>query len=483
MWNCPKCPGVRRGLSVFTGMVECLCFAGILFGWASLVFILKTQGFFGSFCVNATGINSSQVLDCRGQDEQFSLVFTIASFMNYFVTLLNGFIFDRFGTTVARVYAICLHLMGTLMVAFSTPARAALLFPALSFIAVGGSMLLLTNFQVANLFPNNRSTVITLLNGAFGSSAVVFLIVKLVFEAGISHRASFLFLSACSIIHVLRTVFLLPRHIIPYPLPDHYTFGLTCGKSKKSEESVTFDPQTTDEVQHVNKEPATPEKTFRECVLSRFFLFSVIWLSVIQLRNLQFIGTLNPTLQRLTNGDSSLVSKYTNAFAFTQLCAVLCGPWNGLILDRHKRKPRVEGMSDKEADLRSTVLSLFLTALFSLVFSICATIPVLPLQYFTFVMAVINRAFLYGGLAAFVSVAFPPCHFGKLYGLVLCLGAIFSLLQYACFALVESVLEGDPLYVNIALTLLILFSFIHPLFVFLHCRNLQSQRVKDLEQQ
>ncbi|XP_061756086.1 equilibrative nucleobase transporter 1-like isoform X3 [Nerophis ophidion] len=404
MWNCPKCPGVRRGLSMFTGMVECLCFAGILFGWASLDFILKTQGFFGSFCVNATGINGSQVLDCRGQDEQFSLVFTIASFMINFVTLLNGFIFDRFGTTVARVYAICFHLMGTLMVAFSTPARAALLFPALSFIAVGGSMLLLTNFQVANLFPNNRSTVITLLNGAFDSSPAIFLIIKLVFEAGISLRDSFLFLSACSIIHVLRTVFLLPRLIIPYPLPDHYTFGLTCGKSKKSEESVNFDPQTTDEVQHVNKEPATP------------------------------------------------VSKYTDAFAFTQLCAVLCGPWNGLILDRHKRKPRVKGMSDEEADLRSTVLSLFLTALFSLVFSICATIPVLPLQYFTFVMAVINNAFLYGGLVAFISVAFPPCHFGKLYGLEMCLGAIFSLLQYACFALVESVLEGDPLYVSIVLT-------------------------------
>lgn len=31
------------------------------------------------------------------------------------------------------------------------------------------------------------------------------------------------------------------------------------------------------------------------------------------------------------------MSTYTNAFAFTQLCGVLCAPWNGLILDRHKR--------------------------------------------------------------------------------------------------------------------------------------------------
>ncbi|XP_054648198.1 equilibrative nucleobase transporter 1-like isoform X2 [Dunckerocampus dactyliophorus] len=106
MLMCQKWLGVRRALSLVTGLVECLCFAGIQFGWVSLVFILKTQGFFSSRSVNTTGINGSQVLDCTGQDEQFSLVFTIASFLNTFVTLPNGFIFDRFGTTVARLYGI-----------------------------------------------------------------------------------------------------------------------------------------------------------------------------------------------------------------------------------------------------------------------------------------------------------------------------------------------------------------------------------------
>lgn len=39
------------------------------------------------------------------------------------------------------------------------------------------------------------------------------------------------------------------------------------------------------------------------------------------------------------------MSTYTNAFAFTQLCGVLCAPWNGLILDYHKRNKahRAEG--------------------------------------------------------------------------------------------------------------------------------------------
>lgn len=136
------------------------------------------------------------------------------------------------------------------------------------------------------------------------------------------------------------------------------------------------------------------------------------------------------------------------------------------------------GESEQEVDLRATVLSLFLTALQCLLFSICASTPYLPLQYLTFVLQVLNRSFLYGGNAAFISVAFPSCHFGKLYGLVMALSAVFSLLQYPCFALVK-VLDGDPLYVNIGLTLLSLLAFIHPLSVYLHCRSVSSQRVKN----
>uniref|UniRef100_A0A8C9WXJ3 Solute carrier family 43 member 3b n=1 Tax=Sander lucioperca TaxID=283035 RepID=A0A8C9WXJ3_SANLU len=436
---------VLRCLTFATGLVECLCFAGAVFGWASLVFILKTDGYFSSLCVNTTTVNTTQVLDCSGQDEQLSLVFTIASFMNNFLTLPNGFLFDRF-------------------------ALSNLLFPALSFLAVGGILFLMTNMQVGNLFGSHRSTIITLYNGAFDSSSALFLVIKLLHEAGISLRSSFLFLSACSFIHLLRTFFLLPRVHIPYTLPDHYTYGLSSEQT-----TAKANTQMTEETPFT-KELVKQEKSFRECVMSRFFVWHLLWLSVMQLRHYLFIGTLNPMLQRLTAGEPSLVSQYTNAFAITQLCGVLCAPWNGLIMDRHKGKPRAAGESEQEADLRASGLSLFLTALQCLLFSVCASTPYLPLQYLTFILQVLNRSFLYGGNAAFISVAFPSCHFGKLYGLVMALSAVFSLLQYACFAVVNGPLDGDPLYVNIALTLLSLLAFIHPLSVFLHCRSLASQR-------
>ncbi|KAL7395053.1 hypothetical protein ABVT39_009209 [Epinephelus coioides] len=418
--------------------------------------------------------------DCSGQDEQFSLVFTIASFMFNFLTLPNGFLFDQFGTTVARLFGISLYTTGTLMVAFSTPALSNLMFPALSLLAVGDILFIMTNVQVGNLFGSHRSTIITLYNGAVDSSSALFFVIKLLHESGISFHSSFLFLSACSVIHLVRTFFLLPRDHIPYPLPDVYTYGITCGKSKTlslEQTAANGNVLKMTEETPLNKDvPVTQEKSFRECVMSRFFAWHLLWVSVMQLRHYLFIGTFNPTLQRLTEGEPSLVSQYTNAFAMTQLCGVLCAPWNGLIMDRHKGKPRAEGKTEQEADLQASVLSLFLTALLCVVFSVCATIPYLRLQYLTFILQVINRSFLYGGNAAFVSVAFPSCHFGKLIGLTMALSAVFSLLQYPCFALVNGPLDGDPLYVNIGLTLLILLAFIHPLSVYLHCQRLTSQR-------
>lgn len=109
----------------------------------------------------------------------------------------------------------------------------------------------------------------------------------------------------------------------------------------------------------------------------------------------------------------------------------------------------------------------------------------------------------------FVSVSrFPSCHFGKLYGVVMALSALFSLLQYPCFALVKGLLDGDPLYVstqqiienpihftspgcsyflislypplflqvNIGLTVLGLLAFIHPISVYIHCRRRAKER-------
>ncbi|CDQ99016.1 unnamed protein product [Oncorhynchus mykiss] len=135
-----------------------------------------------------------------------------------------------------------------------------------------------------------------------------------------------------------------------------------------------------------------------------------------------------------------------------------------------------KGETKQEADLRSSSLSLFLTSLQCLLFYVCFSSPLLPLQYLTFILQVLNSAFIYGGHQAFLTIAFPGCHFGKLSGLITSLSAVVLLLQFPVLHLIREFLHGDPIYVNVGLTLLTLLTFIHPLHVHLHCRSLASQR-------
>ncbi|NXB39477.1 S43A3 protein, partial [Eulacestoma nigropectus] len=422
----------KRLGTLLSGLLECGAFCGIIFGWASLVFVLKDLGYFEGLCQpSATpGPNLTQGSDCSRQDEQFSLVFTIGSFMNNFMTFPMGVVFDRFGTTAARLIAISLYTGGTLLVAFSTPEMAVLLFPAMSMLSVGGILLILTNMQVGNLFGNYRSILITLYNGAFDSSSSVFLIVKLLYEHGLSLRAMFLFLAACSAWHLLRTLFLMPRTHIPYPLPPDYDYGLQCrGRSRSYRTYKEKQPPGEAGPEETPLEPpkprgagagkgrgggAAPGTPFRACACSWLFAWHVAWLS---------------------RG------------------GVLCAPGTGLTLDRHKRGkgPRPEGnwALAALADLRSAVLSLVVTVAQCLLFSVFAAVPVLPVQFGTFVLQVISRSFLYGGNAAFLAIAFPPQHFGKLYGLAMALSALVALLQYPCVALVQGPLQGDPFYVSV----------------------------------
>ncbi|XP_066467485.1 equilibrative nucleobase transporter 1 isoform X2 [Tiliqua scincoides] len=495
----------KRLATLISGLVECMCFAGVIFGWASLVYVLKDLRYFRDLCISPVN-QTTNVTDCSAQDEQFSLIFTIGSFMNNFMTFPTGYIFDRFGTTVARLLAISSYTTGTLLIAFSSAATALMLFPALSLLSVGGILLILTNMQVGNLFGKHRSTVITLYNGAFDSSSAVFLVIKLLYERGLSLSHMFLFLSACSAWHLFRTFFLMPRRHIPYPLPSGYTYGVSCQRRSSSyrtyEEKRRPENLGEDEMQDGDSAlregndttqvitgkgdpgtaPSFKEPTFGSfwsCVFSKLFFWHLVWLSVMQLRHYLFIGTFNPMLVQLANKDPDLVSSYTNAFAYTQLCGVLCAPWNGLILDRHKRGRKKDGtsqgVSNSLADLRSCVLSLAITVLQCIAFSICASIPVLPVQYATFILQVLSRSFLYGGNAAFLAIAFPLEHFGKLYGLVMGLSAVVSLLQYPCFALIKGPLKGDAFYVNIGLVVLMLLAFVNPLTVWLECKRRQKK--------
>lgn len=56
-----------RVATLLPGLLECLSFAGVLFGWASLVFVFKTEHYFEELCEpNARLMGNATGLDGKG---------------------------------------------------------------------------------------------------------------------------------------------------------------------------------------------------------------------------------------------------------------------------------------------------------------------------------------------------------------------------------------------------------------------------------
>ncbi|XP_068177273.1 equilibrative nucleobase transporter 1-like [Antennarius striatus] len=297
---------------------------------------------------------------------------------------------------------------------------------------------------------------------------------------------------------LLRTLFLMPRGHIPFPLPENFTYGLGCpggrreqvieeeemqesnvknNKKDKREESETSASHST---LHDSKQEK--EISFRSCLLSWLFLWHLVWMVTNLFCQSHFLAHINPMLEHLTDSDQDLVSHYTNILAIIQLLGILFAPINGLIMDRHNNRLLAPGESKREANLCSSSPALVLTSLQCFLFCVCFTTPVLPLQYLTFVLQVANSVSFYGCHYVFISFAFPSSHFGKLSGTAMSSSALVLLLQFPIQYLIQNQLHGDPLYVNVGVTLVSLLSFCHPLHVSLYCRKLAQQRKTEQEE-
>ena len=99
----------RYYVTFILGIFEMMFFGGITFGWASLVYILKSDGYFSYLCfhqneTNFVGFEENQTsLSCDDQDANLNLVFTIAVFAYQGCMFFCGFLFDKHGTRYTRL--------------------------------------------------------------------------------------------------------------------------------------------------------------------------------------------------------------------------------------------------------------------------------------------------------------------------------------------------------------------------------------------
>jgi len=496
-----------HGISLVTAVIETLFFGGIIFGWSSLSYVLQSENYFGYLCSDSESVNnlhsanstfkedfsnatsapftlSSNAgttvptnIGCKERDEMLQLVFTIASVALSFSTLPNGFMFDKFGTWVSRVIAILLFTCGCVLMAFSSMPNSWLLFPAMCCFSIGGIVLLLTNMQLGNLFGSTRSSIITLLSGALDSSSFVFLLVKLAYESGISLSTIFQFIAMCTIFQWLRTILVMPKMHIPFPLPTGgFKFGLyDCTAPRKKDLKKLNLRESPSDTADEMVNAVIVKQSFSSCICTLKFWTNTMHFSLLQLRNYFFLGTFVTWMAELLPDDNTALGKYINAFGICQFFGVVTAPLNGFLIDGMKHWFSKYSDVDKISSAKAIAVSAFTTSTLAVLFSITVAIPNAGLQYVSFVLQVIFRSFLYGGNASFVAFSFPVEHFGSLYGATMTIAGILVLVQFPLFSLVLRVFKKDFLPMNVAFIVVCASTYIHPALLFFRSREKSKQ--------
>ncbi|XP_002126070.2 equilibrative nucleobase transporter 1-like [Ciona intestinalis] len=474
----------KQVLSVIAAVFDTLLFGGIIFGWPSLDFVLKREGYFSSKCEIETGdlkndttvASSEKILNCPSQDIALNLVYTLSSNIGGISTLPLGYLFDRFGAWKFRSCGISTAILSCVAVACSNKQSSWVLYIAMPVLTVGGFTILLSNIPMSYFCVAAKATIISIIYGAFISSAAVMVVMKSAYELGATVAEIFTFYGALLLLSLVYTFVLMPRMHVPFNVPDGYQYGVTgccCSDNKISQPKNEILPN---QKQRNNSEvsESTPllanqggeQKTFSSCLKDLSYWLNVLYSSILQLRLYLFFGTLNQWISTLTSNREQQ-SKYITTFGFIQLTGVLIAPFSGVMTDMMTKYYRKSATcSEQVIRKRSVCYTIGFSCLMATIYSALVLIPVLEIQYITFFVQNVARNFFCAGNGAFFATTFPSEHFGKLIGLNIGIASVVSLLTYPINILILKVFGGSFVVVNSVFLGLTVLTFVHPVILF-----------------
>lgn len=256
----------RRFVILVVCIIEMLSMSGILYGWNSLVPVLKQYQVFRHLCPETNGTTyagqspnltvltsrnetgdfvqivakkANTARTCPEQDQMLSNAFIIGSSFQFVVALPAGMFYDRFGLRVTKITNGVVFFIACLLMGMVSASRSYLVFPGLCLLSIGASFILLTNLQIGSLFPAWQYLIISLYSGGFDSSSIIMQLIQFGHSGGISMMVSFITLGIVGVVVMLFVgFFLFPRK------------SMLDGESIPKEE-----PKTPEEAETLNAEP------------------------------------------------------------------------------------------------------------------------------------------------------------------------------------------------------------------------------------
>jgi len=328
-----------------------------------------------------------------------------------------------------------------------------------------------------------------LIVGSFQSGPIVALILKLMYESGWSSNSIFQLLNYLSVLVWVRTILLMPYTHVPQDTDCEYIclleklYRKVCSKKldtssempAESNElytsekllSITSEKEKNEinDNSQIESETSNTSPTFIDILKTKLFWFEVFFFVCLHIR-CEFFFSSYVTWFDLTfaTENPGLLSTMLDWLGIIQAGIVLTSPLNGLFIDL-LTKTFKSSLQDEELALRkATFVSLGVTSIICTVFSILMCIPSLGLQYVAYVVLLLYRSFVYGGMFAYITSIFPKNLYGHLVGFVMFFAGVLQLVQYPLLEVSLDTFDGNFLPVNVAFIVVCFCTILHPVY-------------------
>ncbi|KAK9462662.1 major facilitator superfamily domain-containing protein [Lipomyces oligophaga] len=231
----------RRLLQITLAFSWCLLAAGPVFGFAALKTVWLREGVYAYLCAPE---ETETGYICSSREIRMNFVFTCASVVSSFASVIVGAILDRFGPRNCNFLSGLLIGAGALMLAFADSISLLDLYIwGYITLAFGGPFLYISSFHLSNAFPAFSGFILALLTGAFGASTAVYLVYRLIYsetEGRFHPKAFFLLYLIVPISIIIGSATVMPS--------ESYKQGCSIGKFLEDEEddSYTIDSASID---------------------------------------------------------------------------------------------------------------------------------------------------------------------------------------------------------------------------------------------
>lgn len=378
----------RKAFLLVFNFISVLLFSGIIFGWTALKEILVNERFYSYLCEEAP---------CDAQSVALAHAFTYASAASSICALPGGWLLDAAGPVVTILVGGTLNVLGLLGVALCEKIWQTYRFDVIPFlmvaIAVAGSLIRFCGYACAFLFPGRSSLLLALASVLFDGSCMVFPVLKLFYDAGISFSGLFWAYTLISLV-----VFIL--------LP--IAWKLNSAEMAEVRAAVAQRTASTTAV-GLQAKPITAQlRSFEFFVI---MLFSAVELthSNLYLATVDFINTNIAAATAAPEGSAELVNSITGFVVPLGFFAVPC------------ITASIRRMGNEGALQVTNILGILLRSM--------QLIPSLYLQVGSVTVFAAYRAFLFSNVPAFNAHYFGVRNMGRIQGVCFLVGGLLNFVQ------------------------------------------------------